>query len=169
MTDNTHEPMTEDEIHYCAVHPERDTELRCNRCNRYMCIKCAVRTPVGYTCKECVRGHEDKFFQGTELDYLIVGVIAFFGGAIGAGIIGLVGGFIYLTFILSPIIGGTVGQLALSLTGRRRGRLTGYVCAGSLIAGGILVALFFKGFLVMMLLYIALAGSAAFASIKIQI
>ena len=74
MDENLPNASLEGEIHYCAVHNDRDTELRCNRCDRYMCIDCAKRTPIGYTCRECVRGHENKFFAGTTLDYTLVGI-----------------------------------------------------------------------------------------------
>ena len=32
----------EEEILYCTVHPTVQTTLRCNRCGRPMCTKCAV-------------------------------------------------------------------------------------------------------------------------------
>lgn len=169
MTDNINNMSLDDEIHYCEVHTDQDTELRCNRCNRYMCIDCAVRTPVGYTCKECVRGHEDKFFEGTTADYAIVGATAFFFGSIGAFIIGMFGGFFWLTFIIAPTIGAGIGQLALSLTGRRRGRQSGYICAGGVFAGGLLVGLFAGGFGISMLIYLGMAVPAAYASMKVSI
>lgn len=169
MTENTQNTMLEDEIHYCEVHPDRDTGLRCNRCDRYMCMECAVRTPVGYTCKECVRGHEDKFFAGTQLDYAIVAGLSFVGGAIGAFLIGMIGGFWFLTIVIAPTIGGLIGQAALSATGRRRGRQSGYVCAGAVFAGGLMISLLGTGFGIGSLLYLGLATSAAYASFKVSI
>ncbi|HYN88142.1 MAG TPA: tetratricopeptide repeat protein, partial [Ardenticatenaceae bacterium] len=47
------ERATEEMLH-CSVHPDRETMLRCNRCGRPMCPECAVRTPVGLRCRECV-------------------------------------------------------------------------------------------------------------------
>ena len=47
MDDNITSVTVDGEIHYCAAHPERDTELRCNRCDRYMCVDCAKRTAGG--------------------------------------------------------------------------------------------------------------------------
>ncbi len=44
------------DIPTCANHPERETGLRCNRCGKPICSQCAVQTPVGYRCRECVRG-----------------------------------------------------------------------------------------------------------------
>lgn len=167
MTDNARNPILEDEVHYCEKHPDRDTELRCNRCDRYMCIQCAVRTPVGYTCVDCVRGQEDKFYTGTQADYAIVAIISVIGGAIGAFIVGLVG--IFFALIISPAVGGLVGQLALTVTGRRRGRYSGYICAGAVLVGGLLTALFLTGLGLTSLLYLGLAVSTAYTSYKVSI
>ena len=35
---------------YCANHPGVETSLRCNKCGKPICAKCAVRTPTGYRC-----------------------------------------------------------------------------------------------------------------------
>ncbi len=164
------ENALENEIHYCALHPERDTELRCNRCERYMCVDCAVRTPVGYTCRECVRGHEDRFFEGTVIDYGLVAAICAAGGALTTFALLLIGGFLILGFIVAPAIGGAAAQIALQLTGRRRGRYSGYLAAGGVLAGGIASALLlFGGLGIFTLLYLALASSAAYARFKVSI
>ena len=39
--------MTETTTLYCYVHPNRETALRCNHCNRPICADCAIRTPTG--------------------------------------------------------------------------------------------------------------------------
>jgi len=170
MADNIQNPMTDGDIHYCEKHPDRDTELRCNRCSRYMCVSCAVRTPVGYTCNECVRGHEDRFYSGTQVDYIVVAVVSVVCGAIGGFAVGLFGVFWYLTVIASSAIGGMIAQLALTLTGRRRGRASGYICAGGVLLGGIIAALMSSGFNdISTLIYLGLATSAAYASFKVWI
>ncbi|MBI5877126.1 MAG: rhomboid family intramembrane serine protease [Chloroflexi bacterium] len=38
---------------YCYRHPERETLLRCARCDRPICAECQVRHPVGIRCPEC--------------------------------------------------------------------------------------------------------------------
>ena len=162
--------MLEGDIHYCAAHPERDTELRCNRCDRYMCIDCAVRTPVGYTCRQCVRGHEDKFYEGTLVDYGLVAATCAIGGALTPFVMMLIGGFLIIGFIVAPAIGGTAAQIALQLTRRRRGRYSGYVAAGGVLVGGLVSALLLVGGLgIFTLLFLALATSAAYARFKVSI
>lgn len=160
----------EGEINYCAVHPQRDTELRCNRCERYMCVDCARRTPVGYTCRECVRGHENKFFAGTAFDYCLVTGACAVGGALTTVVMTLIGGFLIVGFIVAPAIGGTAAQVALQLTGRRRGRYSGYAAAGGALAGGVAAAMLLTGGLgLFTLLFLALASSAAYARFKVSI
>ena len=169
MSENVPDIPFESDVHYCAVHAERDTELRCNRCERYMCVDCAKRTPVGYTCRQCVRGHENKFFEGTTFDYAIVAVLSMIGGAIIAFVTSLVGGILLLGIVIAPALGGTTAQIALQLTGRRRGRNSGYVCAAGVLAGGAGVGLLVSGLGIFTVLYMALAASAAFARFKVSI
>ena len=169
MSENVPDIPFESDVHYCAVHAERDTELRCNRCERYMCIDCAKRTPVGYTCRQCVRGHENKFFEGTTIDYAIVAVLSMIGGAIIAFVTSLVGGILLLGIVIAPALGGTTAQIALQMTGRRRGRYSGYVCAAGVLAGGAGVGLLVSGLGIFTVLYMALAASTAFARFKVSI
>lgn len=169
MAENHPSPLIEGEIHYCQVHRDRDTELRCNRCNRYMCVHCAVRTSVGYTCRECVRGHEDRFFEGTLVDYAVVAAVSAVGGVMAILGSALIGGFFLLAVIAAPALGGIIGQIALTLTGRRRGRQSGYVCAAGLLAGGLAAGLLTSGLGITTLLLLALAASTAYASFKVSI
>jgi hypothetical protein len=38
---------------YCANHPTVPTVLRCARCEKPICSRCRVHTPVGYRCLQC--------------------------------------------------------------------------------------------------------------------
>jgi MFS family permease len=125
-----------EELTYCTVHPDHETSLRCNKCGRLMCADCAVSTPVGYRCKQCVRQHEDKFFSANQNDYAIVfGVCAALSG-IGGYIASLINIFLILFFIGIPV-GGFVAEAALRATKRRRGRYSGEIGAGGVVVGGL--------------------------------
>jgi membrane associated rhomboid family serine protease len=39
----------------CFRHPDRETYLRCSRCERSICTDCMVAASVGFQCPECVR------------------------------------------------------------------------------------------------------------------
>jgi len=169
MSENVPDIPFDSDIHYCAAHPERDTELRCNRCERYMCVDCAQRTPVGYTCRQCVRSHENKFFEGTSLDYAIVAVAGVTGGAIAAVVTTLLGGILLLGIVIAPALGGMIAQIALQATGRRRGRYSGVLCAAGILTGGLAAGLLLTGLGIFTVIYLALAASAAFARFRVSI
>ena len=73
---------------FCYNHPNRETLLRCNKCDRPICTECAILTPTGYSCKECVRSHQKKFETAQWLDYpaaiLIAGAASFFGSYVSS-------------------------------------------------------------------------------------
>lgn len=77
---------------YCANHPNVETTLRCNRCNKPICLKCAVRTPTGYRCKECVRGQQKIFETARWYDYLIGFLVGGFLSTLASLLVMLVSG-----------------------------------------------------------------------------
>jgi hypothetical protein len=131
-------PVMQDERTFCAVHPDRETSLQCNKCGRYMCVQCAVSTPVGYRCKECVRGHEDKFFNATPADPAIVFVVCAVLAGVGAFIAGQFGGFaLLLILIASAPVGGFISEMAIRAIQRRRGRYVPVAAAVGTALGGL--------------------------------
>ena len=137
MSDATE--LTE-ETTYCTVHHDRETSLRCNKCGRLMCAQCAVQTPVGYRCRECVRSHEDKFYAATNNDYYIVAAICAGLAAIAGAIVSALGGFFIVALILGFPVGGGISEAALRATQRRRGRQSALVGAAAAVVGGLLGA-----------------------------
>ena len=73
----------EEERLFCFRHPERETWIRCGRCDKPICVKCGLMGPVGMRCKDCGRLRNDPLtsFSPTQL---ALGL----GAAIGAGTIG---------------------------------------------------------------------------------
>ena len=126
-------PASEDEVLYCTVHPTVATSLRCNKCGRPMCTRCAVRTPVGYRCKECVRGQQDVYFKAGQRDYVIAAAVSVVLSLIASFLVPMLG--LFFTIILAPVAGSVIAQAVHRATGRRRGRYTGYVVLGGLIVG----------------------------------
>ncbi|MCC7207134.1 MAG: hypothetical protein IT323_07510 [Anaerolineae bacterium] len=108
-----------DEKTYCAVHPDVETGLRCSRCGRYMCVRCAVPTPVGYKCRECVNQHQDAFYKATPRDNLVAFAIAL-GLSIPLGFV--LGKMLFLAILFGLPAGAAIGELVWRATGRRRGR-----------------------------------------------
>jgi hypothetical protein len=145
-------PAMTDEVTYCAVHPDRETSLRCNKCERYMCPECAVPTPVGYRCKQCVRQHEDKFYSASRWDYIIVFAVSAILTGIGAAIISSIRIPLLFILILGLPVGGFIAEATLRATQRRRGRRSNVVAVAGVVVGGLI-----GGFVQIYLLYQSLA------------
>ena len=121
-----------DPVLYCVNHPQTPTALRCNRCGRPVCTKCIVRTPVGYRCRDCVRGQQQIFETAVWSDYVIAAVIV----APLAGIAGfLVTTLGFFAIFLAPIVGGLLAELVRAAVRRRRGRRLSWVAAGAFVLG----------------------------------
>ena len=132
--------MTE-ELTYCAVHPDRETGLRCNRCERYMCPECAVQTSVGYRCRECAKRQDDRFFNATQSDPLIILAVCAGMGLVGGAIVVALGGLgLFVAIILSFPAGAAMGEAALRSIQHRKGRNNGQAGAVGVLIGGVVGA-----------------------------
>lgn len=133
------EPLT-----YCEVHPDRETSLRCNKCGRLMCTECAVLTPVGYRCRECVRGQQQRFLKASPADNTIVFAVAAVAAGVVVGLAKLLPIPLIFLILLGIPAGGLVAELAMRAVGRRRSRYIGEIAAAGAVLGalaGILIAI----------------------------
>ena len=123
-----------DAVLFCANHPNRETHLRCNRCNKPICSSCAKRTPVGYRCPECIREQEDRFYSASALDYIVTLIVALPLSLIAGWIATFLG---FWSIFLGAAAGTLIGRLAFRAAGRRRGRGMPQLVAGIVIIGAI--------------------------------
>jgi hypothetical protein len=96
---------------YCANHPGVETTLHCNKCGKPICARCAVRTPTGYRCKECVRGQLKQFDTAQWYDYLLgfgtAGILGFLASLLAS----LVSRLSFIGWILIVIGAPTAGMV----------------------------------------------------------
>ena len=131
MTDSTNNKL------YCTWHPDRETYLRCNRCERPMCIDCAVKTPTGYRCKECVRGQRKKFETAITQDYIFGILIALVLGYIGGLLTTRIGFFV---IFLAPFAGGIIGEAVRKVIQKRRAKTLFQAVTAAAVVGALLSA-----------------------------
>ncbi|MFZ0532442.1 MAG: B-box zinc finger protein [Anaerolineales bacterium] len=117
---------------YCANHPNVETTLRCNKCEKPICAKCAFLTPTGYRCKECIKGQQKIFETALFLDYPIIFVVVALLAYLGSLIALRLGFFIIL---LAPIAGGVIAEVARFVTRRRRSKRLYILAAVAAVVG----------------------------------
>ena len=170
-----------EEVLYCANHPTVETLLRCNRCSKPICIKCAVQTPVGYRCRECVHQQQNVYFNAESTDNLVAFGVGFAVTAVAAPILGLlIGSLGFWGFLVAFFVGSGAGSLLAQIirraVGRRRGRqLPTYALIGivvgvlvgnmalSIVLGAPLLTFIFN---LPMLLFTALALGSAYPQLR---
>ena len=118
---------------YCYVHPQRETMLHCNHCDRPICIECAVLTPTGYRCKECVRSQQKVYETARSLDYILAGVLALILGYFGS-YVAILG---FFTIFLAPVAGIIIAEAVRYATHRRRSKLLFQITAGAAALGSL--------------------------------
>ena len=137
MTDS---PLT------CYVHPGRTTLLRCNNCERPICTSCAIRTPTGYRCKECVRGQQKLFDTATWVDYVAGFITAAVLGGISSLLVNLIGSMVgFFAFFLiaagTSTAGVIIAEACRFVTRRHRSRALFITIIAGMLLGAVPVIL----------------------------
>jgi hypothetical protein len=120
----------------CVNHPKRTTSLRCNRCDRPMCLRCVELTAVGHRCKECLGRQRAGYYNAMPVDYVIAAGVSLLPSIVA----GLVVPYAYFYFAL---LGGPIGGVVVAETvrwsiGRRRGQFIWLVACAAIVVGGLI-------------------------------
>jgi hypothetical protein len=140
----------------CYRHPQKETSLRCNRCEKYICAQCARRTPTGYRCPDCIREQKKVFVTAEWYDYITGFFTAFVLSMISTWLMNLIsrfGGFflIFIIFAIATGAGALIAEVVRMVIGKRRARSLFITAAAGVALGGIavnlnlLLAIFFTG------------------------
>jgi hypothetical protein len=126
---------------YCYVHPNRETSLRCNNCNRPICASCAIRTPTGYRCRECVRGHQKAFETSEWYDFVTGFLVAALLSAIASFLVTFIGRIGFFGWFLiaagAPTAAVAIAEGVRAVTRRRRSRALFITVAIGVVLGAL--------------------------------
>jgi hypothetical protein len=150
----------------CAADPSVETYLRCGRCEKPICPRCMIHTPVGSRCRACADLRRLPMFVLRPLDYLkaigaaLVASVA--AGVVVALLLHMVPFLGILRFFLMAGVGYVVGEAVSRFTGRKRGTVLG-VIAGIAAVIGVIVgqAAFFTAGGADVILALAVAATTA--------
>ncbi len=144
----------------CFKHLATESTLRCGKCERPICGRCVVFTPVGTRCRECARPRLVPTYHVPWL-FLLRGL----GAAVGAGAVAgvvlafLVQAFFLLGFLAAAAAGFVVSEAVSLATNRKRGLpLQAVVVVGVVLS---YLAMGFIGSVSLLNLYAILAFVAA--------
>lgn len=125
---------------YCANHPKRETSLRCNRCEKPICPQCAVLTPTGYRCQECVRSQQRVFDTAQWFDYPVVIVVAGTLSFLGSLLATRLG---FFTLFLAPGAAIVIERIVRAILRKRRSRRLFNIATVAVVVGSLPPLLFF--------------------------
>jgi hypothetical protein len=123
---------------HCYRHPDRETYVRCGRCDRPICTRCAMQGPVGFRCKNCGTLANDPLttFRPTQLALGLA--IATIGGIAIAMVTGFTGWF---GIIIAFFGGGIIAETVTRTIGFKRGPKMIAIVMGGIIVGSIVGSL----------------------------
>lgn len=133
MHDATDETADEGRL-FCYRHPDRETWVRCGRCEKPICTKCAMQGPVGFRCRDCGKPVRDPMTSFTPVQ-LIGGLAASFGGGLVAAFIS--GRFGFFALFVAFFAGGVIVEAITRITGFKMGAKMDFIVYGGIIAGAI--------------------------------
>src|SRR5687768_12217654 len=118
---------------FCYRHPDRETWLRCGRCERPICTGCAMQGPVGSRCRQCGKPAHDPLTSFTPIQ-LATGATLALGGGLVSGLAGAVG---ILGLCVALFAGGLVAETARRRIGYKQGPVFGALVFGGLMVGAL--------------------------------
>jgi hypothetical protein len=119
----------------CAAHPNVETELSCGKCEKPICPRCLVHTPVGARCRECAQVRRIPTYNMSSTTFLRAG-----GAAVGAGI--AIGGawaffnvisYVFFGVIAGLAIGYAIGEMVSLGTNRKAGPPLQVIAVGGVV------------------------------------
>lgn len=124
-----------DQPTYCYRHPTVETGLRCNNCGKYICSKCAMRTPVGYRCPDCMRSQQNVYYTINQASYAVAAVVAFALAIPVVFVLSKLG--LFIVIFLGIPAGGLISEAVVRAIRKQRGRYLWLVVGAAVVVGGL--------------------------------
>jgi hypothetical protein len=129
--------LSEPQPLHCYRHPDRETWVRCGRCDQPICMGCAMQGPVGMRCKSCGKPARDALSSMRPSQIVLAGAIATGAGLLVGYLAMQLGWFLILLGFFAGRF--TVDALDHSIGMKRGPRILALVVTGLLVgilAGG---------------------------------
>ncbi|HEY8238783.1 MAG TPA: hypothetical protein VIF63_05050 [Candidatus Limnocylindrales bacterium] len=124
---------------FCYRHPDRETWLRCGRCDQPICTKCSVQGPVGSRCRQCGTVRNDPLTSFTPRQLALAIGVSLVAGAVGGYIAGSIG---FFSIVVGYFAGRITAEAVTRVVGFKRGPVMLSIVFGGIIVGAALGAVF---------------------------
>jgi hypothetical protein len=136
MAGSSPDAVNPDKVLYCTYHPKTQTLIRCSKCLDPICLKCAIRTPVGLRCPKCAKVGHSPLYALEPQHYVLAGAVALVAATV-AGAIMVQLGVLFALFLGVPV-GGIIAEAVTRSIHGRRGRAVQAITAVSIALGALL-------------------------------
>ena len=119
----------------CKCRKQAETGLRCSRCFVPICPDCSRPAPVGMLCRDCARGKPSRLYQVDPKTFALAVPVTLAAGLFGGWLIATIGRIGFFGAFAGFIYGMAVGEIALRLTGRKRGSAMEIMAGASVFVG----------------------------------
>jgi len=127
--------LTEPRPLYCYRHPERETFVRCGRCDQPICMGCAMQGPVGLRCKTCGKPARDAL-ASLRLSQVAIGLL------VAAGLSAVVGyfgaQFGWFMIVVGFFAGSVIAEALDRTIGIKRGPRVLAIAVTGILVGGLI-------------------------------
>lgn len=121
----------------CKCRKQAETGLRCSRCFIPICPDCSRPAPVGMLCPDCARGKPSHLYQVDPKSLLVAIPVTLAAALFGGWLMASIRGLAFFGVFAGLIYGLGVAEVALRMTGRKRG-LTIELMAGLCVLIGLI-------------------------------
>jgi len=118
---------------HCYRHPERETWVRCGRCDQPICMGCAMQGPVGLRCKTCGKPTRDALASMRPSQVAIGALVA---GGLGAAVGYFSAQYGWFMIVVGFFAGTLIAEALDRTVGIKRGpRILAIAIAGIVVGG----------------------------------
>lgn len=103
---------------HCYRHPDRETWVRCGRCDRPICPRCAMQGPVGFRCKQCGKPAFDPLTSFSPTQAVLGSVTAILAGVVTGFVAARIG---FFSIFVAYFAGTFIAEAVTRVTGYKRG------------------------------------------------
>jgi len=130
--------MTTETTYRCANHPNRETLVRCGKCDKPICTDCMYMTPVGVRCRDCANLKPIPTYDVGLGMLLRAALVGFPVATVLAVLIQITPIVNNVAFFAAPFYGWLVAEAIARACNEKRGRRL-QIVAGLAIAFGLLL------------------------------